>query len=838
MKHPLMLLIAVVAGMLDGMALTVTLHNDTVTCGSSVYTLGHGTYCLDGRPGADTSSPYAFSDPLQAIEAVNRAGSSATLLVAPWVYWLDDPDDPEVRRGDGDSGSTPFATHITVDRLHIIGLADDPRDVVFAVNRGQTQGALGNFTMLRFTGSEFTLENITLGNYCNVDLEYPANPSLNRPRRKDAIVQAQLGICRGTDKVFASNCRFISRLNLCPVTGARRTLYKDCYFECTDDALTGSAVYLDCRFTWYSSKPFYSTSPTGAVFLNCDIDLINTSRQYITKQPGVVTLIDTRFHLATQVRHPGTYELDWTRDRSATVCYQYNVTLDGEKYMVDASRPSLSVDLTDKPLLDAYKAGGVYNTPNLLAGDDGWDPLGIRPVIDSISRAMGRPLLGLPVKLTFDPDKIDMDGNGASVKLTPCYRRWGNYLANAPATGNALKWGFPLFVSLTDDGGGTVTCTDRNTAPVSASGYIEAYDEYGLRGSLSVTVPPLLKPAPKFAAAPALDIDKLHGVCRLSYQLTAGVDDCSRVTWYRHKNPDKTDTVAVLHGPTSVRSEYPLSRVDKDHYITAVVTPRGSDTFSGTPATATSGKVGKLDLIRVNRDQSSLHTDFSELPTGYQPVIGEGLWTWDAYKPADTSGHDWTPDAGRAWTYGNGMDAAARSTGLVQTTRGARMFYTPMRDGCKSMHVTLEIDPCKGAGQGFGSATGQYMDIYVMMDPVTLTGYALRIERTPENDRAVTFTLVKYDGGQVTPISEPAVSRCYRPTCIVDVDVTDGLLTATARRQPVETDEDDDTAGIDDAPVRLSARVTPLPYCSLGLQHTGSTGASASVIRSLDARWK
>lgn len=838
MKHPLMLLIAVIAGMLDGMALTVTLRNDTVTCGTSVYPLGHGTYCLDGRPGADTSSPYVFSDPSEAIEAINRAGSTATLLVAPWVYWLDDPDDPEVRRYPGNSGGTPFAVHISVDRLHLIGLSDDPRDVVFAVNRGQTQGALGNFTMIEFKGSEFILENITLGNYCNVDLEYPANPSLNRAKRKEAIVQAQLGICRGTDRVFASNCRFISRLNLCPVTGGRRTLYKDCYFECTDDALTGSAVYLDCRFTWYSSKPFYSTSTTGAVFLNCDIDMLNNSRQFITKQPGMVTLIDTRFHLASSIRRPGNYELDWTRDRSATVCYQYNVTLDGKKYMVDASRPSLSIDLTDKPLLEAYKVEGVYNTPNLLAGDDGWDPLGMRPVIDSISRSSGRRLIGLPVKLTFDQRQIDLTDNGASAKLTPRYLLWGNYPTGAPSVDNALKWGFPSFVTLTADSEGTVTCTDRNTAPVSASGYIEATDEYGLKGCVSVTVAPLLKEAPQFLTAPRLSIDRLHGVCRLDYKLPAGVDDCSRVTWYRHKNMDMSDTIAVLHGPTSVRGEYPLSRADKDHYITAIVTPRGSDTFSGNWATATSNRVSKLDLIRVNHDQTTLHTDFSELPTGYQPIIGEGLWTWDADKPADTSGHDWTPDARKAWTYGNGMDAAARSTGLVQTSRGARMFYTPMRGSCKSMHVTLEVDPCKGAGQGFGSATGQYMDVYVMMDPATLTGYALRIERTPEHDRAVTFTLVKYDGGKVTPISEPAVSRCYRPTCIIDVDVTDGQLTATARRQPTDTDEDDGAIVENDGTVRLSATVTPLPYPSLGLQHTGSTGASASVIRSLDARWK
>ena len=120
--------------------------------------------------------------------------------------------------------------------------------------------------MLHFKGHSLTAENMTFGNYCNVDLIYPRNPSLNRPKRRNAIVQAQVGICENTDRLFARNCRFISRLNLCPLSGARRSLYKDCYFECTDDALSGSAVYLDCRFTFFSGKPFYSTASTGAIF--------------------------------------------------------------------------------------------------------------------------------------------------------------------------------------------------------------------------------------------------------------------------------------------------------------------------------------------------------------------------------------------------------------------------------------------------------------------------------------------------------------------------------------------------------------------------------------------
>ena len=367
--------------------------------------LGPRTLLLTSDSSEAAASAFAFTDPAEAIRAVNAAGESSrqmvTLYVAPGVYWLDDPDDPAVRVNPVDNRKTPFAAEIACDTLNIVGLAEDPVDVVLAVNRGQTQGAIGNYTMLHFKGNALYTSGITWGNYCNVDLVYPRDPSLNRPRRRDAIVQAQLGICEGTSRLFAENCRFISRLNLCPLTGARRSLYSKCYFECTDDALTGSAVYIDCSFTFYSGKPFYSTGSTGAVFLNCDIDIRTSGTQYFTKVPGAVTVIDTRFTSDSPV------DIRWTRDVSPKRCYQSNVSLNGRPITIDQSRPELSVMLDGTPLMDAYKVTvphsgmTIYNTANLLMGDDGWDPLGVFENIKAVQELTGRQLMGLPVTLSL-----------------------------------------------------------------------------------------------------------------------------------------------------------------------------------------------------------------------------------------------------------------------------------------------------------------------------------------------------------------------------------------------------------------------------------------------------
>lgn len=802
---------------------SVDMHNNIVTADNgTAYQLGRGTLLLQSGP---TASPYIFNNALKAFEAINSSGvSNVTLLVAPSVYWLDDPDDPTVRRNPVNSGNIPFAAEITCDTLSIIGLVTNPEDVVFAVNRGQTQGALGNFTMLHFHGRSLSTANMTYGNYCNVDLEYPRDPSLNRPRRREAIVQAQLGICDNTDRLFAENCRFISRLNLCPLVGARRSLYKDCYFECTDDALTGSAIYLDCRFTFFSGKPFYSTASTGAIFLNCDIHTLVDGTQYLTKMPGMVTLIDTRFTSDKPVK------LQWTRDPSAIRCYQSNVTLNGKPVTVDADRPELSADISSSPLLKAYKitpdGRTIYNIPNLLGGNDGWDPLDMLPEIQKA----GDGLTSLPVAMRLLRSNRVLDAQSDTTLITPSFRLWGDFEAHPPVT--SINWSAPNTMAVKADGGKAIV-TSANRFPREVNGIVTASTPEGLTGATAIRIAPYLKDAPELSTTPGIFHDKT--TLKLGYTLTGDGTDDSHITWYRSTRPDLSDSVAIRHGNGTVACSYPLSSADHGCYISATVTPKHTDSRAGIPTL-----VRFKDEITSKMSKSSpakernLSTSFAEIPIRKGEPGRPGYWNFDTYKPVDTKTHDWTPDQDRSWYYGHATDAAT-GTGLVQATRGARLSYTPMRPDCKGMQLSLIAEPCKGPGQGFGSATGQYMDICICFDPVTLTGYALRIERTPDYDKAVTFTLVRYADGIVTPVSESVATNCFRNPCHISVELTDGHLIASARTEaPATTSSNPDVK----SEVFLTANVAPSTYPSFAIQHTGSAGASATLLRNLNVSWK
>lgn len=779
----------------------------SISFGGSILSISGDTILLD-REGI-FNCPDAVKDPAEAFARINQNGKRAVLLVAPSVYWLDDPDDSDIR---SDKGGTPFAVRIDCDTLSVIGLSDNAEDIVFAVNRGQTQGAIGNFTMFHFKGHSLTTRNLTFGNYCNVDLDYPRDPQLNRPKRKDAIVQAQIGICEGTDRLYAENTRFISRLNLCPFVGARRSLYDSCYFECTDDALSGSAVYLDCDFTFFSSKPFYSTSETGAVFLNCDITCLGSGTQYFTKVPGLVTAIDTRFHSNNSI------DIKWTRDDSDIICRQEKISLNGIPYTIDSGRPQLGLSLTGSPLRKAYKidylGNSIYNIPNLVNGLDGWDPKGMNEKIAAIENETGEKLSGLPVALRMDVKKPQylFDGDHATVVATPLL--WGGYIAGNP---DIIKF------------------TAENSQPVECKVIIPASTPDGLTARITITVEPKLRQSPKFKKKPVISFDEKNRVFKVDYALSGKGEDVSGISWCRICREDsamKVYTVYEADAPTG--KTYKAKAGDLGYEIAAIVFPQYKDSGCGMPEASQNMEI--YEPIQVEETpESRLEVDFSTVPIWkYQPGI-PGLWNFDVFKPADTANADWEAAEGPGWFFGKGFDAST-GKGIIQSEKGARMSYVPARDLCRDMSVTLVAEPAKSGGQGFGSATSQYMDVCVKFDPINLDGYALRIERTPDHDRAVSFSLIRYVKGQTCRISQEIISDCYRTPCLISIGVKDGTLYAKAHTEAPAPDRRCCSDVVEK--VDLSVPIEESPLTGFAIQHTGSVGPSSTLIRDLNLSWQ
>ncbi len=807
-----------------------------VTYDGENITLGEKAIYVDGSldDAVADKYDYVYNDFNDAMTALKNGTEEEPMKVyiAPYVYWIDNPDDEEIRVPE--SGDIPYGKIIKCDYLSLIGLTEEPENVVLAVNRGQTHGAKGNYTMFYFDGDGTRTENLTMGNYCNVDLEYPLKPELSREKRATAITQAQIALTNG-DKIVAINCNFISRLNACPFVGTEgRILFKDCHLECTDDALPGTAVYLNCDIDLYSSKPFYSTSGTGAVFLNCVFNSEVKGTQYLTKAGGTVALIDCEFKTESE-----DFKVEWTvNPDTALKCNQANVTVNGEHIIVAEDNPYNTVDISGTEAIKAYKiekdGNVIYNTYNLLQGTDGWDPLDNKPEV----AAVDGKYLTYPVALLVSPFKTTemTDAEGKISYNFQYFRSIAGAEFNDEITyevEDAIKDN--VTITKNDDGTCSYKVTNTGTKPVS--GMIYATGEDGYKTGTYITVNPKAMEAPAIDGAPVIIIGKsvdgeiATDVVRVEYKLNTDAEDISVINWYRCSDENGENKILVATSRLDEPEyEYKLTPGDVGYHIMAEITPKIEGAKVGEPVTiVTARPIWEADDLCME-----IVTDFQEFPTAIQDEIKKGFWTVGGYKPLDTAEYDWSPTIGSAWKYGEG-EGGAVGTGLLQTERGARLLYTPVNGTYGDMTVKLVADPCKSAGQGFGSATAQYMDVYIKFDTETLTGYALRIERTEKFSNGVDFKLIKYVNGETETISEAISASCYNATCTIELAVADGKFTAKATTTHAQSEEQKEAGLLHE--VNLAADIETNIFGGSGVMHTGTAGANATMLHQMEIKW-
>lgn len=784
--------------------------------------------------------PYVYNDITKALSADALKNGTAdkpmTVYVAPYVYWIDDPAATDtVQKTEG--YSVPYGMVVNSDYLTIKGLTGNPDNVVLAGNRGQSHASNGNYTMFRFNCSgALTVKNITIGNYCSVDLDYPLMSELNQAKRTETITQAQLADVSG-EKMFADNCNFISRLNLDPINGASRSLYNNCHFESTDDALNANAVYVGCDFDFYGNRPLYSSYGTGSTFLGCTFNckILNVEAeptQFFTKEGGTITAVDCVYNSNLSVP----ISIGWTKTPSTSLkCYQSNIIHNGQSITIGGEGAKETVDMTGKSVLDAYKvvSGGktYYNTYNLLKGSDDWDPLGVKDVI----KAAGQDTVATQLSITSDVTEIESGKETASIGGAV------NYFYGTNDTTQKITYSVSdedkAYVKLTDNGDGTCKVEGTNNDDAARKVIINASTESGLEAAVGITVKPSKIESPVFTKAPVITNDG-QGSLKVDYSLDLGSrEDMSAISWYRCTDAEGSNPILVaVTRNDSPEYTYKLTAGDVGYYIMAKVESKNIRSDYGTPENTVYDKaIGVKDVRSKN-----FATDFSNFPNVKQSEIKAGFWTVDYNRPADTESFgSWQgTDTEEPWKYGTTGNGCV-GAGLYEGTQGARLMYTPVEGTYGDMSLKLVVDPAKTAGQGFGSA-GQYMDVLLKFDTSTLTGYGLRIIRTKASSNAVTFVLVKYDNGTVTEISDEVIASCYATGCTISLKVEGNKLTAHVET-PTEQLADQAAKGYPHV-VDLTADIAANSFGGVAIQHTGTTGAggwqNTTMLHNLDITWE
>ncbi|WP_323815547.1 hypothetical protein [Cellvibrio sp. NN19] len=772
----------------------ISFDGTKVQWGGHEWVLGSHTIFIDYRLSDSqlAQSPYVFKS-LQAAKAAGAIVGGTIdermkVLVAPGVYWVDDPDDGFIRpeRPVDNPEEDLYGMTISADWLHIIGLNSNKFNVVFAAARGQQQGSDGNFNLLRINSVGLMTENVTFGNYTNVDLNFPLdaqlpeNKKLSRAKRFDAISQAQLFGGSNVTNAIAINTAFISRLNLAPF----KALYINCYMETTGHS-GGGSTYINSKIYLYGLN-----FSGGTQFYNSDIYLeplpVSTSAVDVYEQgfgDNANTsgrAFDARIHRgASLINHPLKPNMpagiSWSTrtPKDPTVrSYQYNVTLDGNPYIIqDHFTPGASVVIPESSdLLKAYRIEHegkvVYNLQNILDLND-----------FSGNNAVYLPYANVPVISAAESAQGLVDGYYRSIPRTANLSRVGGDTPVRAGAGDGVatftvqteenksaglgEWTFAAFDYKVNHKDAIDPSTKQyrlasyvklmvDGASVKVESILTGYEEKTIllvaKNTLGIEAATLVNIQPKYIDPPVFktgDEPKIilgdDGTAKLEYKFAvekSGLRDTSVISWYR-VDANGNRIPLIVSRSDMPEQEYKISAGDLGAYLEAGITPKynvseqSEKTINVKSARAITNNDVKIPADASGKKISSIETNFNNMPVDPQPKIIPGTWTLT----------DGEGGSGWIWVDGSTTQGAAGFPGL-QTSRPdrqSRLHYQPAGKKFGDVKLKLKLAPNKSAGQGFGSAP-DFLDIYIKSDgvrgdsiqrgePGAINAYALRFQR-------------------------------------------------------------------------------------------------------------
>ena len=396
---------------------------------------------VDGNLDRDDAANRRFKT-VQAAYAAAQPGTEAkptVIGIKPNVYLLPatEPRTPSLR--------------ITKNYITFLGLTGNRRSVVLADNRGLMQGAEDDGYILDVNAIGFTMKNLTVINYCNIDYEYPGDPRKNLRKRSNVITQA-VALQAAGDKHVYENVALLSRLDTMFLRTVR-SYFKNVYIEGTDDWMGGGQISL-----WEDSTLVYPTgsgvmSASNVVFRNCRFEASRGMEFYKAEYGGAArpdVLIQCVLPVTAASR------VAWIRGKPAPRPSPYSLTYRN----IDASgKPAAIADSNLDPPTYTYsrelseKEVRAFNPWNLLRATpagvvDNWDPAGVRQQYESEG------------DLVF---RIALTGSGATIRTGGAGATIGATVTPSRAADAAISWSAKSdVVSLSGRTGPNVTVTAHN----------------------------------------------------------------------------------------------------------------------------------------------------------------------------------------------------------------------------------------------------------------------------------------------------------------------------------------------------------------------------------------
>jgi hypothetical protein len=761
-------------------------------------------YLVDSSLPQDDPAGKKFKT-LQAAYAAAPAGipgHPTVIGIRPDVYFL--------RGGDTEASMTISKNYIT-----LLGLTDDRRKVVLADNRGNKEGASNNGYIMMVNATGFSMINLTLVNYCNLDYEYPGDPSKNLKMRSPVITQA-VALQADGDKHVYSHVALLGRLDTTFIR-TTRSYFTHVYIEGTDDFIGGGQVGV-----WADSEVYFPTgngvmSSYGMAFINT---VFKASRglEFYKGFRNPVALI----HCTMPVNTPKS-PVAWmvwkapVRQNVYALTYQTKDASGKPVVIYDSIVGPQAFTLSREITAEQARAFNPWNM--LRATPDGkvddWDPANVREkyendgsdvfrvaLTSAIPGAAARPAGSVadPFANTEPPGNASIRTGGPGVTLTATVQP-------SRASDQAIHWSTTSkLIALSADTGKSITVTGQN--PTNRAEYVSvnATAANGFYVTSHIYVEPKYIDPPTFMRKPTVG-PPVDGKVAVTYTLNlGGREDQSIINWYVCDDAQCTTRREVAES----RGNVPLRHLTllpgfAGKYIEAAIRPKHNISDPGPETDAISAKpvkAGEIKSLVINPDfRNFVETPATDYVSGMWTVLGT-----------------WTSSVGENLVNGYGLRVASQ---------GAQLLYQndkPTGD----MRVKLVITPEKTAGQGFGIAgspddsagpRNQKADVYIKYDPRTRNGYSLRFWRTIQSADKCMFQLYQIVDGVGHPVNDQQqLTGVFKPNTTFTLAIDGNTFTATGSNT---TDADT---------LSLKATIKPNKFGGAGIAWSGSVPFGNSVV--------
>ncbi len=790
-------------------------------------------YLVDSSLPQDDPANRKFKT-LQAAYAAAPAGTPdkpTVIGIKPDVYFLHV------------SESAPYSISITKNYITFLGLTDDRRKVVLADNRGNKEGATNNGYILDVNATGFSMVNLTIVDYCNLDYEYPGDPSKNLKKRSDVITQA-VAIQMQGDKHVYSHVAFLSRLDTTFIR-TTRSYFTNVFIEGTDDFLGGGTVGI-----FNDSEVYFPTgrgvmSASGLTFINTVFKAARGLEFY--KGFGNPDTLINCVMPADNPESPTTWMAwDETPVHQNLFSLTYHVKdANGKPLRIrdKINGPptyTLSRELSDEEV----KAFNPWNLlraalPNGPADD--WDPAGVRAKYEADGSDVFRMAVSGP------PPTGGIAGGGPFVSraVSPTVRTGSTdatvtaNLLPARAKDTPVAWSAASDLVTLTPAGNKVTIAGNNKTNHAEYVVVKARAANGFYVNVPVYVEPAFIDPPKFTSNPTL-AEPLAGKVAVHYALDlAGRDDQSLITWYQCDDASCSSPrkVAVSRGDLPERS-YSLGAGDVGKYLRVSIRPKHNISDPGPETVATAAK----PITAANVTSATVNPNFRSFVATVDTAHNNGDWTVIG---------TWTPVTGNTLVNGYGLrvsgllgappargfggagaapapepPAADANAPRVPNPYAALIYNNTQPTG--DMQVKVVMSPEKTAGQGFGIAGSpddvpkvERADIFIKYDPATKTGYSLRFWRTIQSAEKCMFQLYKIENGVGSPVDQQQqLTGVFKPNTTITLSIVGSKFTATGSNTT------------DGEKLSLEGTVTPNQFGSGGVWWSGSVPVGNSNVYS------